>query len=92
MQKDITVIKYLFKPSGKILYVVKGFHHDYITTKTFCTCFDYNLRKKPGGCIHMKALIEALETNNYEEIAADDEEYNQIFKYELYDVLSEEPR
>jgi len=40
----------------------------------------------------MKALIEALETNNYEEIAADDEEYNQIFKYELYDVLSEEPR
>ena len=87
MQKDITVIKYLFKPSGKILYVVKGFHHDYITTKTFCTCFDYNLRKKPGGCIHMKALIEALETNNYEEIAADDEEYNQIFKYELLSLI-----
>lgn len=40
----------------------------------------------------MKALVEALESNKYEEIIADDEEYSQIFKYELYDVLSEGPR
>ncbi|MDP8024095.1 MAG: hypothetical protein ACP5LF_05555 [Nitrososphaeria archaeon] len=92
MQKDIAVIKYFFKPSGRVLYVVKGTHHDYITGRYFCTCYDYNFRKKPGGCVHMRALAEALESGNYEEFDLDDEEYSQIFKYELYDVLSEEPR
>ncbi len=92
MQKHIAVIKYTFKPSGRVLYIVKGVHHDYITTRHFCTCYDYNFRKKKEGCAHMQALSEAIESNKYEEFMLDDEEYSQIFKYELYDVLREEPR
>lgn len=86
------VIKYVFEPSGRFFYVVKGINHDYLTTKSFCTCYDYNFRRRPEGCSHMKALAKAIENRSYREIRLSDEEFSQIFKYELLDVLSEGPR
>ncbi|MGC8569520.1 MAG: hypothetical protein ACP5LW_05900 [Nitrososphaeria archaeon] len=92
MEKGPRVIRYRFMPSGRFLFVVQGRHHDYLTTLSFCTCYDYSFRRRPEGCVHMRALRAAMETGEWEEIVAGDEEFSQIFKYEVLDVLSEEPR
>ncbi len=81
------VKKYVFEPSGKSFYIVLGRTGDHFTTEHFCTCKDFNFRRKPEGCVHMRALKRAISEKSYEIYTFSDNELSQVFKYELMDVL-----
>lgn len=85
--EQVSVKKYTFSPSGAVFYVVMGSTGDHFTTEHFCTCNDFNFRKKPEGCIHMKALKEAIKDKSYEVYSFSDDELRQVFKYELMEAV-----
>ncbi len=83
----VYVKKYVFKPSGRSFYVVLGRTGDHLTTERFCTCNDFNFRRKPEGCIHIQALKKAIREKSYEIYSFSDDELSQVFKYELMEVV-----
>ncbi len=83
----VYVKKYVFNPSGSSFYVVLGSTGDHLTTEHFCTCNDFNFRKRPEGCVHMQALRRAIQEKSYEVYSFSDDELSQVFKYELIDVV-----
>ena len=67
------ISKYVFKPSGRILWTVNGKYHDYlIYPKRYCTCMDFNLQSMAKNvkylCKHLiaQALFEHLDKANFE--------------------------
>ncbi|MEM0146519.1 MAG: hypothetical protein QXY52_05120 [Conexivisphaerales archaeon] len=83
----VYVKKYIFKPSGNSFYVVLGSTGDHLTTKHFCTCGDFNFRRRPEGCRHMQALRRAIQQKSYKVYNFSDDEFSQVFKYELMEVV-----
>lgn len=82
------VKKYVFQPSGRVVWVVVGKERDYqiLPEVSYCTCDDYYYRVLDGEtllCYHLIAqrLAEAL--NSYELIEDDDN---------LYEILMAEWR
>lgn len=83
--------KYVFKPSGRILWLVNGKNHDYlIYPKRYCTCIDFNLQSITKNhkylCKHLiaQALFEHLDKANFErvelEVAKKDNEFDSFYR------------
>jgi predicted nucleic acid-binding Zn finger protein len=79
------VKKYIFNPSGRVLWIVKGRKAEYqvIPDANFCNCNDYYFRvinREKQLCYHIIAqkLAEAL--NKYEVIELPDRNYGDVTK------------
>ena len=86
--KERRVKKYVFKPSGKTMWIVVGKEREYIIYPAvgYCSCDDFFfavMDRKALACQHLIAqkLAEAL--SNYETVEAEDQ---------LFDSLMEEWR
>ena len=74
------VKKYIFTPSGIVRWVVSGQEKDYLVIeRTFCSCRDFLftalLRREVPSCYHLLAREIAEQTEKYEEIILDDDDY-----------------
>ena len=83
--KEKRVKKYIFKPSGRIVWIVVGRERDYLIMPDaeFCSCDDFYFRamdKKIHLCYHLIAqkLAEALET--YDLLEENDHLYKSLIK------------
>ena len=83
--------KYVFNPSGRVLWTVKGKDHDYlIYPKRYCTCIDFNLqgivKNHKYLCKHLiaQAIFEHLDKVNFKkgelEIKRKDEEFDVLYR------------
>ncbi|RLI04508.1 hypothetical protein DRO26_04460 [Candidatus Bathyarchaeota archaeon] len=79
------VKKYVFEPSGRVVWIVVGKERDYqiIPSVNYCSCDDFYFRVLDGGtcvCYHVLAqkLAEAL--NRYELITESDSFYDLLMK------------
>ena len=83
--------KYVFKPSGRILWTVNGKNHDYlIYPKRYCTCMDFNLQSMAKNirylCKHLiaQALFERLDKVKLEkkklEIEMKDKDFDGLYR------------
>jgi predicted nucleic acid-binding Zn finger protein len=81
--KENRVKKYVFKPSGRNVWIVVGKERDYliIAEAEFCTCDDFYFRvvdKKIHLCYHLIAQKLAKALGWYEGIEEHDELYNTL--------------
>jgi predicted nucleic acid-binding Zn finger protein len=81
--KENRVKKYVFKPSGKVVWIVVGKERDYLIMPEaeFCTCDDFYFRvmdKKVHLCYHLIAQKLAKNLNWYENIEEHDELYDSL--------------
>lgn len=81
--KDNRVKKYVFKPSGRIIWIVVGKERDYIVMPDagFCSCDDFYfhvMSRKAHLCYHLigQRIAEAL--GWYDEIEESDEMYDLL--------------
>ncbi len=79
--KDNRVKKYVFKPSGRIIWIVVGKEGDYLVMPDaeFCSCDDFYyhvMSKKAHLCYHLigQKIAEAL--GQYDEIEESDDMYD----------------
>lgn len=77
------VKRYVFEPSGRIVWIVVGRESEYqvLPLSGYCDCSDFYFRVvdgEAGLCYHLTAqrLAEALEA--YDEVREDDEFYEQL--------------
>jgi predicted nucleic acid-binding Zn finger protein len=83
--KENRVKKYIFKPSGKVAWVVIGKERDYliIPDAEFCTCDDFYFRvldREVHLCYHLIAHKIAKNLGWYETIEESDELYDSLMK------------
>jgi len=83
--KENRVKKYVFKPSGRIVWVVVGKERDYLIMPEaeFCTCDDFYFRvldRKIHLCYHLIAQKIAQSLGWYEQIESDDELYETLMQ------------
>ncbi|MCL7385811.1 MAG: SWIM zinc finger family protein [Thaumarchaeota archaeon] len=77
------VKRYVFKPSGRVRWVVVGRTQDYLILLKagYCTCDDFYFRvlshEKPM-CYHLLAAKIASESGKYEEIYEEDKWYRRL--------------
>jgi len=81
--KDDRVKKYIFKPSGRVVWIVVGKERDYLVMPAadFCTCDDFYFRvmdREVHLCYHLIAqkLAEALDWHDL--IEEEDELYDSL--------------
>ena len=77
------VKKYVFKPSGRTVWIVVGRERDYLimAEAEFCTCDDFYFRvldKKVHLCYHLIAQKIARNLNWHENIEETDELYDTL--------------
>ncbi|RLF13258.1 MAG: hypothetical protein DRJ68_01640 [Thermoprotei archaeon] len=73
------VKKYVFKPSGRVVWIVVGKTRDYwVIPRLYCTCNDFYInvvsRRKNVLCYHIIAQAVAEKTGKYEVFEVSDEE------------------
>jgi len=81
--KENRVKKYVFKPSGRTVWIVVGKERDYLIMPEaeFCTCDDFYFRvldKKVHLCYHLIAQKLAKILNWYEDVDEHDELYDSL--------------
>ncbi len=81
--KENRVKKYVFKPSGKTIWIVVGKERDYLIMPEaeFCTCDDFYFRvldKQVHLCYHLIAQKLAKNLKWYETIEEHDEIYDSL--------------
>jgi predicted nucleic acid-binding Zn finger protein len=81
--KENRVKKYVFKPSGRTVWIVVGKERDYLimAEAEFCTCDDFYFRvldKKIHLCYHLIAQKIARNLRGYEDIEENDELYETL--------------
>jgi predicted nucleic acid-binding Zn finger protein len=81
--KENRVKKYVFKPSGRIAWIVIGKERDYLimAEAEFCMCDDFYFRvldKKIHLCYHLIAQKIARNLRWYENIEENDELYETL--------------
>lgn len=81
--KENRVKKYVFKPSGRTVWIVVGKERDYLIMPEaeFCTCDDFYFRvldRKVHLCYHLIAQKLAKILNWYEDINEHDELYDSL--------------
>ena len=81
--KENRVKKYVFKPSGRVVWIVIGRERDYLIMPEaeFCTCDDFYFRvldKKIHLCYHLIAQKIALNLDWYEKLEESDELYKAL--------------
>jgi len=77
------VKKYVFKPSGRIVWIVVGRERDYLIMPAaeFCTCDDFYFRVMDGEvhlCYHLIAQKIATTLKRYDELEENDDLYNSL--------------
>jgi len=83
--KEKRVKKYVFKPSGRIVWIVVGKERDYLimSKAEFCSCDDFYFRvleKEIHVCYHLLAQKIAKVLEWYETIEERDELYNSLME------------
>jgi len=83
--KEKRVKKYVFKPSGRTIWIVVGKERDYLIVPEaeFCTCDDFYFRvldRKIHLCYHIIAQKIAQSLGWYEPVEADDELYETLMQ------------
>ena len=83
--KENRVKKYVFKPSGRVVWVVVGKERDYLIMPEaeFCTCDDFYFRvldRKVHMCYHLIAQKIAQSLGWYEQIDSEDELYETLMQ------------
>jgi predicted nucleic acid-binding Zn finger protein len=81
--KENRVKKYVFKPSGKTVWIVVGYERDYLIMPEaeFCTCDDFYFRvldREVHLCYHLIAQKLAKNLDWYEAIDEHDELYESL--------------
>jgi len=81
--KEGRVKKYVFKPSGRIVWVVVGKERDYLIMPDaeFCTCDDFYFRvldRQIHLCYHLIAQKLAKNLSWYERVEEHDEIYDSL--------------
>jgi predicted nucleic acid-binding Zn finger protein len=81
--EEKAVKKYIFTPSSRIIWIVKGKKKTYqvIPQSNFCSCDDFYFRvldKKKQMCYHLVAQGLAYALNRYEILELSDHEYEKI--------------
>ena len=92
MVTENRVKKYVFKPSGRTLWIAIGQNAEYLiySNAGYCSCSDFYFRvldNEKAYCYHLLAqkLAEAL--NHYDTIIEDDEAYSQLLGiWKMYSV------
>jgi len=77
------VKKYVFKPSGRVAWIVVGRERDYLIMPEaeFCTCDDFYFRvldKKIHMCYHLLTQIMAQTLGWFEAIEENDDSYSML--------------
>ena len=79
-----SVKKLLFKPSGRILWMVVGRDNEHWSDPElgFCTCKDFYFKALSGGpeCYHLRSIRSAVEDSRLIKIEFDDSEYVQVLQ------------
>lgn len=81
--KDDRVKRYVFKPSGRIVWIVVGKERDYLVMPAadFCTCDDFYFKFNKGHlCYHIIAQKLAEATGQFDLIEDDDSFYEILMK------------
>ncbi|MCS6769434.1 MAG: SWIM zinc finger family protein [Candidatus Caldarchaeum sp.] len=92
--KEMRVKKYVFKPSGRVRWVVVGRTRDYLALPSvgYCSCEDFFFRvmshEKPM-CYHVVAVKLAQITEKYDVIEESDEWHWRLMREWLSDRFSE---
>jgi len=81
--KENRVKKYVFKPSGRIVWIVVGKERDYLIMPEadFCTCDDFYFRvldREVHLCYHLIAQKLAKNLDWYETVEEHDELYDSL--------------
>ncbi len=81
--KEGRVKKYMFKPSGKTVWIVVGRERDYLIMPEaeFCMCDDFYFRvldKKVHMCYHLLTQKIAQNLNWFETIEENDDSYEML--------------
>ena len=79
------VKKYVFKPSGKSLWIAIGQNAEYLiySHAGYCSCSDFYFRvldNEQAYCYHLLAQKIAEALNHYDLIEEDDEAYDQLLE------------
>ena len=86
------VKKYVFKPSGKSLWIAIGQNAEYLiySHAGYCSCSDFYFRvldNEQAYCYHLLAQKIAEALNHYDLIEEDDEAYEQLLEiWKTYSV------
>jgi predicted nucleic acid-binding Zn finger protein len=83
--KEGRVKKYVFRPSGRIVWIVVGRERDYLIMPEaeFCTCDDFYFRvldKKVHMCYHLLTQKIAANLGWFELFEEDDECFSMLMK------------
>jgi len=81
--KENRVKKYIFRPSGRVVWIVVGRERDYLIMPEaeFCTCDDFYFRvldKKVHMCYHLFAQKIAQNLGWFETIEENDDTYGML--------------
>jgi predicted nucleic acid-binding Zn finger protein len=83
--KEGRVKKYVFKPSGKVQWIVVGRERDYIIYEAsgYCSCDDFYMSIMEGrakACKHLIAQRLACELGLYEVVEEEDKKYGSLME------------
>jgi len=75
--------KYVFKPSGRVVWIVVGKRRDYLVMPAidYCSCYDFYFQFDRGHvCYHIIAQKLAEATGRFDAFEDDDQFYNVLIK------------
>lgn len=75
--------KYVFKPSGRVVWIVVGKRRDYLVMPAidYCSCYDFYFQFDHGHvCYHIIAQKLAEATAKFDAFEDDDQFYNVLIK------------
>jgi predicted nucleic acid-binding Zn finger protein len=75
--------KYVFKPSGRVVWIVVGKKRDYLVMPAidFCSCYDFYFQFDRGHvCYHIIAQKLAEATGTFDQFEDDDQFYDVLIK------------
>jgi len=75
--------KYVFKPSGRIIWIVVGKGRDYLVMPSidYCSCYDFYFQFDHGHvCYHIIAQKLAEATGKFDAFQDDDQFFNVLIK------------
>ncbi|MCL7383191.1 MAG: hypothetical protein LZ172_02335 [Thaumarchaeota archaeon] len=91
--RESRVKLYIFKPSGRKMWIVVGKHGRYLVLPDaeYCTCNDFFFRVMSGekpSCYHILAVKKAVKEETYSIVEREDTSYKKM----LEDLLKEGDR
>ncbi len=80
---EVRVKKYIFQPSGKIVWIVVGRNRDYLVMpqSDYCSCYDFYFQFDRGHvCYHIIAQKLAEATGTFDRYEDDDQLFNVLIE------------